>query len=210
MKAIMAASAGVLFSASVVCAQTLQMDLNALGFQVQDAGGVNSPFGGLTHTGSVNLTDVTGISSLAAIFIDNINQGFNGNLTDMVGSIQLSNGQVVGGNLFIEVNGTDTYTAQIAAVGSVQTFIGGGYTIQGLTFNGVFSSNAFGNVNVAPWNTGSLPGSFLQFNFDPDANGAGFADMDLFVNVIPLPPAVFGGLAMLGGLMAVGLIRRRK
>jgi hypothetical protein len=111
----------------------------------------------------------------------------------------------------IQVNGSDTYTAQIASLGYVETYVGGGFTLQGLTFNGAFSSSSFGNVNVAPWvGAGGLLGSFLQFNFNPTPNGSGFADMDLFVDVVPLPPAVYGGMAMLGGIMLVGFIRRRK
>ncbi len=189
--------------------ETLQMDLNALGVQVMNSLGAPSAFGGLNHTGSVNLSDVFGTSSLAGIFIDTINQGFNGTLTDMTGLIQLTNGNVTGGSLSVTVNGVDTYTAQIANAGYVENYIGGGYTIQGLTFNGAFSSSMFGNVNVAAWAEGTLPGSFLQFNFEPTANGTGFADLDLFVQVVPLPPAAATGLASLAGLMLVGRLRRR-
>jgi hypothetical protein len=205
---------GFALAATLACgtvasaAQTLQMDLNALGVQVTGAGGLGSPFGGLSHTGAVNLNRVVAISSLAAVLIDGIDQNFTGTLSNMTGVINLNAGNVVGGSLSVTVNGVDTYTAQIANVGYVETFIGGGYTIQGLTFNGLFSSNSFGNVNVTPWAGGGLPGSFLQFNFNPTANGTGFADIDLFVNVVPLPSAVYAGMTMLGGMMVVRRLRR--
>jgi hypothetical protein len=205
------AVAAALAGASVAsAAQQLQIDLNALGFQAQNSAGAASSFGGLAHTGSVQLTAVPLISVLAGVSIDGVNQNFVGTLTNMSASILLTNGNVTGGTLFVEVNGTDTYTAQIATAGYVETYIGGGYTIQGLTFNGAFNSNVFGNVNVTPWNTGGLFGSFLQFNFNPNAAGAGFADMDVFVNVIPLPPAAYAGLTGLGVVLMVGLVRRRK
>jgi hypothetical protein len=192
-----------------MAANTLQMDMNALGLQTTGSGGAPSGFGGLSHTGAINLSFASGISYMAGIFVDSINQNFSGSLTGMTGTIQLSNGQVVGGSLSVTVNGVDTYTAQLAQAGYVETYIGGGYTVQGLTVNGMFSSNSFGNVNVTPWAGGSLTGSFLQFNFNPTAHGNGFADMDLFVNVVPLPPAVYTGLASLGGLMLLGYYRRK-
>jgi hypothetical protein len=138
-----------------------------------------------------------------------VSQNFNGTMTSMTGIVNLTNGNVTGGSISVTVNGTDTYTAQIANAGYVENFIGGGYTIQGLTFNGLFSSNNFGNVNVTPWAGGGLPGSFLQFNFAPNASGNGYADVDLFVQVIPLPPAAAMGMATLGGLMIASRFRRR-
>jgi hypothetical protein len=127
----------------------------------------------------------------------------------MIGQISLVNGQVTGGTFMIQVNGAsadpDTYTALIQPnVGSVETFVGGGFTIQGLTVQGVFDDSSFGNVNVTPWMAGSLNGSFPQFNFSPNASGAGFADVDVFV-VAPAPSSLVGLAA--GGLV---LARRRR
>lgn len=205
------AVAAALSAASMAsAAQTLQMDLNAIGVQVENTTGAPSAFGGLNHTGAVGLNFASGISTLQGVFIDGISQNFSGSLTGMTADIQLTNGNVTGGNILVTVNGSDTYSCQIASVGYVETFVGGGFKIQGLTFAGVFSSTMFGNVDVTPWATGNLPGSFLQFNFNPDPQGSGYADMDLFVHVVPLPPAAIGGLAMLGGLMFAGHIRRRK
>jgi hypothetical protein len=194
---------------TATAAQTLQMDMNALGVQVTGTNGAPSPFGGLNHTGTVNLSAIAGTSAMVGVFIDAVNQNFSGTMTSMTGVVNLTNGNVTGGSISVTVNGTDTYTASIANVGYVENYIGGGFTVQGLTFNGAFNSTNFGNVNVTPWATGGLPGSFLQFNFAPNANGSGYADIDLFVQVIPLPPAAAMGVATLGGLMLASRFRRR-
>ena len=51
-----------------------------------------------------------------------------------------------------------------------------------------------------------------QERLDPNASGAGFADMDIFVDAqaIPLPPAAWAGLTTMAGLMAFAAIRRRR
>jgi hypothetical protein len=208
-------------SAAANAAMTLQFDVNGIQVQSTNGSGANSAFGGLSHTGSVNFSFASGITRLVDIAISNGTgapqaQGFNGSLANFTGNITMSNGQVTGGSLNIAING-DTYTAQIVSnVGSVSNYIGGGYKIEGLTFNGLFSDATFGNVDVSPWfnsqTLGGLLGSFLQFNFNPNASGASFADMDIFVNaaVIPLPPAAWTGMATLTGIMVVGYIRRRR
>jgi hypothetical protein len=208
-KALLSATiATALAAGSAHAAQTLQMDVNAIGIQTLNGAGAPSAFGGLTHTGTVNLNYVSNITYMAGVFIDGANQNFNGTLTGFAGTINMTNGQVTGGSLLVTINsGGDTYSAQVSATGHVEAYVGGGFKIEGLTFNGLFSDNQFGNVNVAPWAGGGLPGSFLQFNFNPNASGGGFADMDLFVNVVPLPPAALTGLAGLAGL---AILRRRR
>jgi hypothetical protein len=225
MKTVLgAAVAAVLVAGSTASAQmssTLQLDINGIGVQAQNSGGVNSSFGGLTHTGSLNLDFAQSITHLLGVFVQHnhnspVNMGFNGTLTDFSGTINLNNGQVTGGNLMVTVNGSDTYSAQVTpGVGSVSTFVGGGYKVEGLTFNGIFSSAMFGNVDVSPWYNmqtiaGGNPGSFLSFNFNPDATGASYSDMDVFVEVIPLPPAAWTGLATLVGVMFAGYVKRRR
>jgi hypothetical protein len=203
-----AAIATAIAAGSATASQTLQMDVNAIGIQALNGAGAPSAFGGLTHTGSVSLNFVTNITYMAGVFIDGVDQNFTSTLTNFNGSINLTNGQVTGGNLLVTIDGGgDTYSCQIAASGHVESYVGGGFKIEGLTFNGVFSDNQFGNVNVTPWAGGGLPGSFLQFNFSPNAQGGGFADMDLFVNVVPLPPAALTGLASMAG---IALLRRRR
>jgi hypothetical protein len=196
-----AAVAAALVAGTAQAAQTLQMDVNAIGIQTLNGAGAPSAFGGLTHTGSVSLNYVANTTYMAGVFVDGVDQNFTGVLTGFSGTINLTNGQVTGGNLLVTIDtGSDTYSAQVSPTGHVETYVGGGFKIEGLTFNGLFSDNQFGNVDVSPWSGGGLPGSFLQFNFNPNASGGGFADMDLFVNVVPLPPAAHTGLAGLAGI----------
>jgi hypothetical protein len=208
-------------SAAANAAMTLQFDVNGIQVQAQNAGGQNSAFGGLTHTGSVNFSFAPNITRLVDIAISNNNsafqsQGFSGSLVNFTGQITMTNGQVTGGNLTIQINGNDAYSAQVVSnVGAVSTYVGGGYKIEGLTFNGLFTDPLFGNVDVSPWfnqQLAGLMGSFLQFNFSPNAAGFSYADMDIFVNaeVVPLPPAAWTGLATISGLMTLGYVRRRR
>jgi hypothetical protein len=225
MKTVLSAAvAAVLMAGTTATAQmssTLQLDINGIAVQAQNGGGQNSAFGGLTHSGSLNFNFAEGVTHLLGMFVQHnhnapINMGFNGSLTNFSGVINLNNGQVTGGNMMVTVNGADTYMAQITpGVGAVSNFVGGGFKVEGLTFDGRFSSAMFGNVDVSPWYDmqnifGGLPGSFLSFNFRPDQTGASYADMDVFVEVIPLPPAAWTGLATLAGVMFAGYMRRRR
>lgn len=202
---------------------TLQFDVNAFAFQVRDAGGAASAFGGLGHTGSVDLSMAAGaelneVSRRASSGGPFVDQGFAGVMTDFYGSIILDGGVVKGGSVTIEVDTAgdfDSYTADIVAdSGTVKTFAGGGWTIDGLTFRGAFTDGSFGNVDVSDFFAvqgigANLFGSYLQFNFNPPASGAGFADMDIFVT-IPLPSAGLAGATGLAGLAGLGVIRRRR
>jgi hypothetical protein len=191
----------------------LQMDINGMGIQAQNTAGAAVPFNGTTHTGSVQLFFVPAITSLVEVALrvppgPFVNQNFNGTLTSLVGTINLLNGLVTGGSLNVGVNGggpdPDSYSTQIIPnSGQVKTFVGGGFTIEGLTFQGSFDDASFGNVNVAQF-VSQLNGSFLQFNFSPAANGSGFADVDVFV-VAPAPGTL--GLMAAAGLLAA---RRRR
>lgn len=220
---ICAGLATVLCAAAAASADnSLHLDVNGAAFQIHDGSGANSAFGGLGHTGSIVFSFAPGTTQLVGIDTQNgsnapVNQNFSGSLTNFTGTINLVNGQVTGGNLSVQVNGSDSYSASITPnIGSVSMFVGGGFKVEGLTFNGMFSGPNFGNVDVSPWfnsqGPGGLLGSFLQFNFNPDASGAGFSDMDVFVRpqVIPVPPAAWTGIATLAGVMAAGYVRRRR
>jgi hypothetical protein len=210
---------------SAVASPVIQLDVNAIKIQVQNSAGQNSAFGGLSHTGSVNFSLDAANTILAGVFIQNVaggpfsNAGFSGSISNFVGTINLNNGLVTGGSLAVFVNGnTDSYTCNIVPnIGHVSTYVGGGFKIEGLTFQGMFSDSQFGNVNVGPWFSsqggGGLPGSFIQFNFDPNASGGGFADLDIFVDtptLVPVPPAAWTGMATLAGLGTVTAVRRRR
>jgi hypothetical protein len=217
MKISYALSVASVLAASVVAQADpiLQFDVNSFNVQTTNTAGIGSAFGGLSHTGSVNFS-MGSFSVLNGMFANTpsggplVNLGFNGTLSNFTGQVTLVNGQVTGGSLTIAVNGgTDTYTTNVVASGQVESYIGGGFKIEGLSAGGGFSDAAFGNVDVSSWFNAALFGSFLQFNWIPDGNGAGFGDMDIFVDVVPLPPAAWGGLAMLGLVAVVRKARRR-
>lgn len=202
----------LVLAGTAAASPTLQFDVNAIRIQARDGSGANSAFGGLMHTGSVAFSFQTSTTYLAGIDINGFDAGFTGSLTDFTGAVNLVNGQVTGGNLAVTVNGgTDSYVCDIVPnLGQVTTYVGGGFKIDGLSYHGHFSDGQFGNVDVSPFAGNDLPGSFLQFNFDPNASGGGFADMDLFVQAVPLPPAIWGGLAGLGGVMVARRVRRSR
>jgi hypothetical protein len=215
-------SAAILMgSAAALASPTLQFDLNAFSTQAHNGAGANSPFGGLTHTGSINFSLGAGV--INGLFIQQTqggafqNANFTGTWTSFTGQINLTNGQVTGGNMTITISNGDSYTCGITpGSGSVSNFVGGGFKVEALTRSGFFNDAQFGNVNVSPWfgsqSPNGLPGSFLQFNFNPNASGFASADMDLFVDttvLIPLPGSAWAGLAGLAGLAVLRRANRR-
>jgi hypothetical protein len=216
-------AAAMLAAGSVVSATpVLQMDLNSFGTQATNSAGANSAFGGLSHTGAVKFSIGAGV--LNGIFIQAVangpfaNANFAGfTLTGFSGQVNLNNGAVTGGNILVTINNNDTYACNIAGgSGGVSNYVGGGFKIEALTASGFFNDSQFGNVNVNPWfsaqGLNGLIGSFLQFNFAPNATGSASSDMDLFVDVptlVPLPPAAWAGLATLGGMVIARRLRRR-
>jgi hypothetical protein len=216
---VVGAVAGLAVASAAVATPTLQFDLNSFGTQAYNSAGAPSAFGGLSHTGSVQFS--LGSGALAGIFIRTVpngaftNAGFSGSTLDsFTGQVNLTNGAVTGGSITVHISNGDSYTTNITSgSGSVSTFVGGGFKIEALTNNGFFNDAQFGNVNVGPWfaaqSGGGLFGSFLQFNFNPNASGAASSDMDLFVDVVPLPPAAWAGMATIAGVIAVRKLRRR-
>ncbi len=209
--------AGLALAATSAVAQerTLQMDINNLAFQARDGAGAPSAFGGLTHSGSLVLQDDLPTSLLNDIAIRTggpgnpfIPQAVAGTLGDVMIVINLASGNVTGGSMMIHT-GSDMYSANIAAGGSVSSFVGGGFKIEALSAGGMFSGPTYAGVGIADFfaaqGGGGLPGSFLNFRIIPDGTGAGHSDIDLFVTNIPSP----GSLALLG-MGAVVAIRRRR
>ena len=204
---------------TVSASPVLQFDVNQFHVQAFNSANVASAFGGVTHTGSIQFSNGQGI--LNGIFIQTtangnfVNAGFSGfTLTTFDGQINLVNGHVTGGNIVIGINNGDNYVCNISSgAGAVSPYISGGFVVQGLTRNGFFNDAQFGNVNVAPWfnaqGLSGLFGSFLQFNFNPNAQGSSNADMDYFVDVVPLPAAAWAGLGTLAGVVIVRRMRRR-
>lgn len=186
----------------------LQFDVNSLTATANGAFGTG-------FTGSVTLADDVN-SSLAGMLIDGVNQNIAaGQLADFTGSITITAGAVTGGSFTIMDTSGATYSASIlGGSGSVGTSAGqtGPFTIDGLTFNGVFANLSggtdFAGVDVTAWNqVPMITGSFLEFKFGPNLQGVDDdADVDIFASV-PTPAAATMGLAGLAGL---GVTRRRR
>ena len=183
----------------------MQIDVNAL---TATAG----PGFSTSYTGNVVLS--TNMNSmLAGMLIDGVGQTVTGTLNDFNGMININNGMVTGGSFTVEVLESDamttnTYSATIVGgSGSVGTQAGQGFTIDGLTFAGAFSSSTFAGVDVSPWFAAQpLVGSFLQFAFNPNAAGVDIqSDIDIYATV-PLPA---GGAMAFVGLAGLAGVRRR-
>lgn len=214
------AAIGLAASAAAAQVRTLQFDVNNVALQAQDASGAPTAFGGVSHTGSLVLSDSAGISELVGLAIRTgsgpfMTQAGTFSLTDFAMTIDMSNGMVTGGSLLLDVNGGpsgggDRYTANIGNAGAVTTFVGGGFKVEGLTDGGMFSDGIFGTVDISDFfnnqGSGGLPGSFLAFRIDPSPNGSGFADIDIFVTNVPTP----GTLACIGGAALLAVRRRRR
>ena len=216
--AVTAAVAALSWCATAGATPVLQFDVNSFNAQAQNSSHQNASFGGVNHTGSISFSLGAGI--LNGIFIQTTpngpfqNAGLSGfTLTGVSGEVNLVNGQVTGGSFTIRISNNDSYTCNITPnSGHVSTFVGGGFKVEALTNHGLFNDATFGNVNVASWfnaqGSNGLPGSLLQFNFNPNAQGFASSDMDLFVDVVGLPPAAWGGLAMLAGVAVTRRLRR--
>jgi hypothetical protein len=222
MKYAFAAALSVsLLAVQAISAQerTLQLDVNNLAFQARNEVGLSTPFGGLTHTGSLHMMFQPAQTELLGVLIRTDSGPFMlqpspGMLTDATVHINLNGGAVTGGLLTFDINGGpgsggDRYSATIAAGGSVAPFLGGGFQIEGLSHSGMFSDASFGSIDISDFyaNQGGifLPGYFFTFRIQPNAQGAGSADIDVFVTNIPAP----GGMLVLacGGILAM---RRRR
>lgn len=211
-------SLALAIAAGTAAGQVLRFDVNGLDFRSLDEEMQPIPFGGLTHTGWVELLDskdsgmVIGIREGQGLpFVD---QGFDGLIANIRVLVSLEAGKVTGGSIEFLVNpagvATDVYTAQIGPGGSVTEFASM-YRIAGdVTFNGQFNNETYGNVDVSRWfeaqSGGGLPGSFFAFDIVPGAGGAGTgADMEHYVNV-PTP----GAAALLVAGVAVAFRRRAR
>ena len=223
MNKLLCAAVGTVLAAGSAAwaAPVFHFDINGITVQATTAGSGTSAFGGLSHTGSLIFGFQPGASHIEGIDIQETiggapqHQNFTGSLTNFTGTVNLVDGHVTGGNFTVTAGG-DTYSADVVPnVGAVSNYVGGGFKLEGLTFNGHFSDNTFGNIDVSQWfnvqnQLNGLIGSFLQFNWQPNANGFSNADMDIFVDVVPLPPAAWTGLATLAGIGLTGYIRRRR
>lgn len=211
-----------LFTQAGMAQRVMQLDLNNLGYMSLNAAGGQAPFGGVSHTGSFWMMDTLPITQLVDIAMQASSggpfasqPGGPWNLTDAEIRVDLVNGQVTGGIIRVDINGGpavggDRYSATIAAAGHVSTFVGGGFLLEALSVGGGFSDASFGSVAIADFFGAqgippSLQGSFLTFKINPDQNGAGFSDTDMWISAVPTP-----GTVACGFLAAALMFGRRR
>jgi hypothetical protein len=230
MKRSVIATAGVLVAAAAATATpVLQFDVDGFGIQARNSAGVNTQItlgNYSTFNGSINFTGLP-TGNMVGMFIQSVASGpfapaagFVAGTPTLTGQIVLSGGAIAAGSSMTLLMGLNSYTCNITpGSGALATTVTpGGFKIEGLTRNGAFSGlgagNTYAGVNVTPWFStqgfpGGLPGSFLEFNFQQNGTGGGSSDIDLFVDVAPLPSAAWAGLGMLGGMLVVRRLRRR-
>jgi hypothetical protein len=137
-------------------------------------------------------------------------------LSNFAGTLEFVSGAVVGGAFTVTLDSGDTYMTHLqTGVGRISALTSGGFTLDGLTSEGEFSDSLFGDVDVSEFvavqgQPGQLFGSLLKFRFSPDFSASGNGDLEVFVTVVPLPPAAFAGLATLAGAMGLSVVIRRR
>ncbi len=226
LASLLAAACGVLAcSASAGASSELHFDLNSISTRISSnsTGDVFSE----NFTGSLRLGHDDN-SILAQVLIDGVVQPFDSSRSDGDGwalshfssKINIENGLVIGGYIYLEVESftdgesdgeTNTYAADIiAGLGRVNEQAGQGYTIDGITINGMFSDATFAGIDIMPWFAlQPLIGSFINFSFDPGDDPFGVDEnshIDIFVTV-PLPGSVVLGLS---GVTFLTILRRRR
>lgn len=214
---IAAVAATTVLAASAQAQLTLAFDINGFNYEFKDSGGATA-FGGDTHTGTVEWD----YNASPATTIADTRVGLGGQfgsfssvalgaytLADFEGDVTFLNGAVQSGDFTVTLSNGDTYTAQLKSGGL--TSVGSQYTLDGMTFEGAFSDDSFGDIDVTEWydrqgNPGELFGSIFKFRFQAAATGNG--DMEVFV-MVPLPAAAWAGLGMLAGVMGLTWRLRR-
>src|SRR5690606_2982797 len=95
-------------------------------------------------------------------------------LSDFGGSVTFIGGVVQSGDFTVTLSNGDTYTAELKTGGL--TDVGSQYTLDGVTYEGAFSDNTFGDIDVTAWydqqgEQGQLFGSIFKFRFPGTATG---------------------------------------
>lgn len=221
LRSMLAIAAAVAVADAASAQLTLAIDIQGIEYQFRDAGG-NAAFGGLAHTGTLSWSGAGAVTADTRVgsagrfgSLAPVTQSVP--LKDFTGELTFDAGLLIGGSLAITLDHAEdhTYTASIKpGSGALSASNQMGYSIDGLTFDGAFSHTAWGDLDVTPWydaqaGAGALPGAFFQFRFWPNPQAGGTADIEVYV-MVPLPPAVWAGSAMLLGLCGIACNRRRK
>ena len=222
--AIGAIGAGLLSAASAVQAATLlEMDLN----DIVVSRGSETAFS-TSFTGTLTLSKD---SDAAIVDIRKGNPGFTpsliasltSNLSDLNGEIELTNGVVSGGFINIALSNGDAYSANITGGSAVFNSVAGQFLVAANTDDGTFTDvgadGLFGGVNIDEFVgnlNGTHEGGLFQFGYNGNAIDDEVSLEAEVVSledeqgpVIPLPASAVVGGAMLAGMGALRMLRRR-
>jgi len=221
---------GLVLTGSAAFAGAVETDLHlnaaSITIQARNVGNtMNVAFNSATFTGAL----VFGLDSDSSmsVAIDSTNQAnFAGTIIGLNGTVNLTSGQITSGMMSVLVQNPDSSVDQYAydvvtGSGSVSrpsqpsAFAIQGYSLSGLTSDGIFTDANFGGVDISSWfNQQPVEGSFLQFNYHP--NAAGY-DNNANVNVTaaafvssPLAPVPLPRSAWAGGFLLMGFGAWRK
>lgn len=202
------ACVGALASGSACLAQ-LRIDVTGLQVDSFDITGTPTPFGGVTHSGTVVFTNGAA-SVLDEVSINGVPQAisFTG-VSSFTATIELGNGFVIGGDLQVLLANAESFSAEFASFGGFVSFApSGGFVIDNtILFNGLFSNSTFAGVDVSTWfNAQPLSGTSIStFVFNIPRGDAG-EGADFSVILVPTPGA---GAVLATGLVALAGRRRR-
>lgn len=201
----------------------IMFDFNRLAVQAKDAQGGNNVAFTDNFTGFLEfgMSGAGSGSALYAVLIDGFVQpGLVGSLTGVTGGLEFTSGAITGADIAFDITNPDTH------VDTLNFTIPAGSNVTVFDFGGSFGVVALGEGNYSITETGTPDGlfggvdigdgdeffvenspglfsEFLFFRYSPDANGLDEAvDMDIRA-MIPAPPAVLAGGALLG-LLAIG------
>ena len=203
------AAFGVGAGAQAASYQQLMFDLNGLVSQTSDGGAFSTSYTGdvlVTSNSSGDLATILGINAGAST--DLVATGdFLGSLDYFSATVSMTNGEISGGSFTVMLASGESYSASIAAGSGLVRQIRTGYFFDGLTFDGTFTSTDFDGIDVSNFfDNIPLTGNFIEFAYNPDANGFDdTSNMNIFV-AVPTPLGAGLGLAGLAGVAA----RRRR
>jgi len=153
----------------------MQLDMQMDGLVatiIPDARGASSTFGA-GFSGTIEVETDEQNSFLQGLFVDREPQDLAAFLAEASLTINVVDGQVVGGVLSatVSIDGVlDTYTADISASGQIREQSGGVFSVDAITFDGAFSAFTFGGVDVAEWaEDAPLVGAFVVTKLDPES-----------------------------------------
>ncbi len=176
---------------------------------------VDSQFTGLNYTGTMELSGgtIVGVTLNGSPVPFNFGSGGAAGYVAPDSYITFDNGTVTGGYFKLQDANGESYEATVVAGATLGGNANTGWTLDGLTVNGFFSSSAFLDINDPRLQPGkSFSGEFTSLYIQLPVNAAAGTTGDGIVNlsvVVPNPAVAMGALPLLG-IIGAGYVRRRR